>query len=63
MFPHTQAQPSRYLPAEFITVSGGLQALLASGMLKRGEAQVQVRARWRGRVFVWCVWQKGGWVG
>ena len=42
--PTLQAAPSRYLPSEFITVSCGLQALLASGMLKRGEAQVQVRA-------------------
>ena len=38
-----QAQPSRYLPREFITVQQNMQALLASGLIASGKGQVQVR--------------------
>jgi 16S rRNA (cytosine967-C5)-methyltransferase len=40
----TSAAPSRFLPLEFIRVDSGLQALLASGAMARGEAQVQDEA-------------------
>ncbi len=37
-----QAQPSRYLPREFITVQQNMQGLLASGLIGSGQGQVQV---------------------
>ncbi|KAL4439840.1 hypothetical protein ABPG75_002841 [Micractinium tetrahymenae] len=39
-----KARPSRFLPQEFIVVEEGMQALLASGLVQRGEAQVQDEA-------------------
>ena len=40
-----QAQPSRYLPREFITVQQNMQGLLASGLIGSGQGQVQVSRR------------------
>ncbi|PRW33142.1 Ribosomal RNA small subunit methyltransferase B isoform B [Chlorella sorokiniana] len=36
------AQPSHYLPREFITVQNNMQALLSSGLISSGKGQVQV---------------------
>jgi 16S rRNA (cytosine967-C5)-methyltransferase len=38
------AAPSAYLQDEFVVVESGLQSIIASGMLKRGDAQVQDEA-------------------
>ena len=38
------AQPSTYLPREFFRVEAGLQAVLASGLLARGQVQVRCAA-------------------
>lgn len=43
LFAAVQAEPSRYLPSEYVTVDTGLQSLLREGLVQRGEAQVQVR--------------------
>lgn len=42
--PGVAARPSRYLPNEFLVVESGLQAVLSSGVLTRGAAQVQDEA-------------------
>ncbi|KAI3431816.1 hypothetical protein D9Q98_010569 [Chlorella vulgaris] len=39
-----RAEPSRYLPSEYVTVDTGLQSLLREGLVQRGEAQVQDEA-------------------
>ncbi|KAL4423617.1 hypothetical protein ABPG77_009204 [Micractinium sp. CCAP 211/92] len=39
-----KARPSKFLPDEFIVVEQGMQALLASGLVQDGEAQVQDEA-------------------
>ncbi len=48
--PLPQARPSKFLPDEFIVVEQGMQALLASGLVQDGEAQVQVGGHrlWQG---------------
>ncbi|KAL4519360.1 hypothetical protein Ndes2526A_g00448 [Nannochloris sp. 'desiccata'] len=38
------AHPSKYLPNEFLVIESGLQAVLSSGMLTKGQAQVQDEA-------------------
>ncbi len=38
------AHPSKYLPNEFLVIESGLQAVLSSGMLIKGQAQVQDEA-------------------
>lgn len=38
------ARPSKYLPNDFLVVESGLQAVLSSGVLTRGAAQVQDEA-------------------
>jgi len=38
------AHPSKYLPSEFLVIESGLQAVLSSGMLTKGQAQVQDEA-------------------
>ena len=39
-----KAVPSAYLKDEFVVIQNGLQKVIASGMLKRGDAQVQDEA-------------------
>lgn len=39
------AEPSRFLPDEFLRVNAGMQQLIAGGLLADGQCQVQMRLK------------------